>query len=108
MQIPQRITFVARKLPDDRAHFSHVRIKTPAAAQVGIGGRGEQYQRVGRVFLQVVDETLNTAAQVGRVGLALRFVGAEGEDDQIGYAVQGKLLYQSLIKGYNLFVTAKP
>ena len=27
---------------------------------------------------------------------------------KLGYAVQGKLLYQSLIKGYNAFVTAKP
>lgn len=27
---------------------------------------------------------------------------------KLGYAVQGKLLYQSLIKGYNEFVTAKP
>jgi len=27
---------------------------------------------------------------------------------KLGYAVQGKLLYQSIIKGYNEFVTAKP
>ncbi|MBK7936941.1 MAG: hypothetical protein IPJ82_07505 [Lewinellaceae bacterium] len=27
---------------------------------------------------------------------------------KIGYAVQGKLLYQSLIKGYNGFVVSKP